>query len=183
MDALRETFFESPFYAYLVLAIVAIALGTIWYARRQTVWLVLLAVVVVLGGAVFVVERTVVTDREQILEALQGITEAVERHDLPAAGQYLDDSFRGWMGNKARALDIAQDVCQAHGVRSVDLFGRTEVEFPQRGRAKCRVRTVVLFGKSAVPDGRTLIAWETEWIKRGGRWRVRYAKPSTEVFR
>jgi hypothetical protein len=183
MDSLRETLFESPFYAYLLLAIVGIALAAIWYARRQTVWLVLLGVVVVLGGVVFVVERTVVTDREQILEVLHEIAGAVERHDLPAAGQYFDDNFRGWMGTKARALVIAQDVCEAHGVRSVSLFGKTEVRFTRPGRAECRVRTLVLFGKSTPPDGRTLIAWETDWIKRDAGWRVRYAKPSAEAFR
>jgi len=82
MESLRETFFEDPFYVYVFLALLGLVVVGVWYSRRRTGLLLWLALLGAIGAGVYVLERAVVTDREQIRAALDEMAAAAARQDM-----------------------------------------------------------------------------------------------------
>jgi hypothetical protein len=81
-------FLETPWPAMLIGGLAALMIGSGWLRTGQT-WLLylLLAILALTVGAV-VLERLVVTDREQVDATLHEIARLVEKNDLEAAFQY-----------------------------------------------------------------------------------------------
>jgi len=175
MDALETIFFEKPLYVYLTLGIAAVALGAVWYGRRKAIWLAAASAAIVLGAGVFVVERLVMTDREQIVAALDEVAAAAQREDVPAAMGYVDREYAGWMRDKRHVRLRAEAVVKTRGIRYINFRSGPEVTITQPGQAETRFTVVVYYGKSDPPDGRVVLAWRLDWIKRSAGWRIRGA--------
>ena len=171
MDSLTRTFHEDPFYVYLALGVVAVAFGVVWYERRRPKWLLGVLAAALLAGGIFLLERLVVTDREQIIEALDEIADAVEREDIEAVGAYLDDDFGGWRPSKTIALRAAKAAISRYQIAKVQYWGDREVTVTNPERAEARFRTMIQYGGR----NRVLLEWKLTWVKRDDGWRIRRA--------
>ena len=177
MESLRSTFFEDPFVVYVVLILVAIVMGGMWYGRRERKWLLGLIVPVALAGGVFLLERAVVTDREEIWTALDEIAEGVKADDVEAVAKHLDEKFTG-MGlgplrlGKAATLVKVKALMALYAVGEMRYTGRREVTFTGPGLARSRIQTLVFYDRP-VEGGRVPMNWEVEWVKGEAGWKIR----------
>ena len=181
MNALRHTFFEDPFYVYALLAVAAAATAVVWYRRREVKLLLAAAMLVAIAAGVYLLERAVVTDREQILAAYDDIARAVAHHDIDRLAAWLDGKYRGWGGPKLAAAAAAKAAAKAYNVREVRYVGEIHIAVAGR-RADSRVATLILYGDSAERPARALLGWEVEWVKRDADWRIRRATTSDSVL-
>jgi hypothetical protein len=171
MDSLARTFSEDPTYVYVALGAVALVCGVVWYERRRPGLLLGVLAAAALAGGVFLAERLIVTDREQILRALDEIADAVEREDIDAVGTYLDDNFGGWRASKSIALAAAKVAVARYQVGKVQYWGDREITISGPERAECKFRTLIHYGGR----NRVLLEWKLTWIKRPQGWRIRRA--------
>src|SRR5215211_577876 len=81
--------FENPWPSVVAGAIVALAFGLMFLRSGRTAWLVAMAGVLVSLALLVVVERAVVTDREQVELTLEEIAVALERNDSDKVVDYI----------------------------------------------------------------------------------------------
>jgi len=169
MESLRRALFEDPLYVYVSLAFVELALVGIWHARRTGRRLAYLAVPVVLAVAVFAMERLVVTDREQILQAMQDIAGHIEAGSFDPVAEHIDEQLTGAYGDKGQVVQAGRRILTLYDIKSLRYLNpRVDVAGDQ---AVLRVTTVIVFQRQAA-GGRTAMSWRLRWIKRSGGWRI-----------
>jgi len=173
MDSLRRVLFEDPFTVYLVLVFVEIALVGAWYAQRRRVWLGRMLVPVALAGGAFLLERAVVTDREQIRRALEETAAAAERRDFAAFASHLDEKYRGCGGRKPEAVALAEASVLKYKIRQVKIAGDPQIDVAGDSRADATVRTIVCYAAGAGGAGRYALGWRLELVKRPDGWKIR----------
>jgi len=168
---MKEAFFESPFYVYLTLAFAELVLVVVWHEKRTRAWALSLLIPVLLTGAVVLVERLVVTDREQIIAAARDIAAAVETRDLERIPQHLDDKFSAKLPGKRIDRDKAVAEINAkisrRNITGVN-FRKTDIEVTG-SEAKMHTTTILIYGEEG---SRTSLIWDITWIKRAGRWKI-----------
>ena len=170
MESLKRALFEDPFYLYATLVFVALAMAGVWHARRSRAWLVALAVTVLLAAAVFVTEKLVVTDREQIRRALTEIARHIEAANLDGVWEYLDEDLSGAYGDRDDAVESGRNTLRVYKIKSLRYVNpRVSV---QGDRAEVRVTTVIDFEVRGTGGG-TALKWRLGWVKRPGGWRIR----------
>ena len=169
---MSETFFESPLYVYVTLVLAELVLGVIWYESRKGKWVLGLLGPPMLGLAVGLVEHFVVTDREQIVAAVEEIAEAVETRQLHRMPQHLDEQFTATLGGMRITKDEVVAVCNANvskwSIREVNFHGM-QVEITGR-EARMEVTTFLVYGREG--NLRSSLMWDITWIKRQGRWLI-----------
>ena len=189
MESLRETFFEDPFYVYVFLALLGLVVVGVWYSRRRTGLLLWLALLGAIGAGVYVLERAVVTDREQIRAALDEMAAAAARQDMDAIARHVDEKFRVFDSYVGRGLGKAATLLAARGalamwsIREVRFVGDPEddLQIDGRSHAEGTVRTTLLYGKGKLPR-RYYRAWRLEWVRRADGWKLRRAELSDDVM-
>ena len=169
---MRETFFENPLWAYVVLGLAAVVLLAVFLERRTPRRAALLLVPVVLAGLTFLVERVVLTDREKIVRAAEDIAHAVETGRTEEIPRYLDGKFvarlRGLPVIKPAVVAVCRSETSAWGIVGVSLHN---VQVQVTGmQAKMHVNSIISFGEGG--RQRTGIIWDVLWIKRGQEWLV-----------
>ena len=175
MDSLKRTLFEDPFTIYLVLVLVEVVLAGAWYGRRRKVLLMWMLAPALLAGGTWWLERTVVTDREEILAALDEIARAVERGDVVALAEFLDDDYRGWGARKAGAVAMAKAATLKWNVREVTYGPAPQIELHGSDRADSLVRMTVRYTTTGEGLASWPLGWRVEWVRRSGGWKVRRA--------
>lgn len=175
MDSLRTALFEDPFYIYLALILVGIAMAGAWYGQRQRVWLLRMLVPVALAVGVCLLERAVVTDREQIRLALEEVAAAAERSDFGTFATFLDEKYHGWGGRRAEAVALAEASILKWRIHQVQIVGEPEIDITGGNLADVSVRTVVHYAGSGSGAGRYALRWRMEWVKRPDGWKIRRA--------
>ena len=173
MDSLRRAFFEDPFYLYLALIFAEVALVGAWYGQRRKVWLGRMLVPVALAAGVYLLERAVVTDREQIASALEATAAAAERRDFGAFATYLDEKYRGWGGRKSEAVALAEASVLKYRIRQVEITGDPQIDITGGNRADVAVRTIIHYTTGASGPSRYALGWRLEWVKRPDGWKIR----------
>jgi hypothetical protein len=174
MEPLKTLFFENPFYVYVTLGVAELVLTAIWWERRTPRWRQVLLIPPVLAGLVLLVERLVVTDREQLLADVREIARGLEMHQSETLDRYLDDDFRGYLGgreiDRKAAIETADQAVKGMGVSSVSL---RDVEVQVNGAtARMRGEAWLTFQAPNIGVGRGRLEWEVVWRKRGGQWRI-----------
>jgi len=170
MSWLETTFFESPFYVFVTLGFLELALAAVWYERRGRRLLAALAGPPVLAGVVALVAAVVQTDREQIVAALREIAADVEAGRIDAVRTYLDEDYSGHGMTRQGALDLAGDAVERYGVRSLKLTG---VSVAVSGdSAEGRVTTLIAARGSLLGDRPVPYTWDLRWRKRPTGWRI-----------
>jgi hypothetical protein len=170
METIRANFFEDPLYVYIALAFVELVLVAIWYERRTRAWAMWLLSPAVAGGLVLAVSTLVVTDREQILAAAGRIARDLEAGSLAAAGEYLDEGYRGLGGDKQGALAAGRAAIQAYRIQSIR-FTRMNVEVTSR-QARMHAATIIELVSREWGSGGAALVWDVRWVKRKDGWRI-----------
>lgn len=170
MPAMKATFFEDPAYVYAALVVAEFVLVVVWLSRRNRRWATMLVVPLILGGAVFGLERLVVTDREELVAAAGQIAQDFEAASTAAAERYLDDDLRGSFRSKRAALAAGRLAIERYGLAGVRF---TKLEVRVSGlQATMHASTIILFNRSDIGPGRVSLIWDVHWIKRPQGWRI-----------
>lgn len=171
---MSETFFENPIYVYIALGLAELVIAAVWYERRNRRLILAMLIPPVLAIGVAVVERLVVTDREQIMAAAGQMAEAVERRQLDRIVEHIDDEFSSGARmfslsiTKANIVAFANSRISRYSISSIKL-AKVGVEVTGR-TAKMHLLTMVHHGQ----DGRakTPLIWDIVWIRRRDGWRM-----------
>jgi len=172
MESIKHTVFEDPTYLYVFLALVALAIGAVWYERRSRTLLACLAIPVALAGAAYLVARYVETDREQIIRLLNEMADDISAGSVDRVEDVLDDSFTGAYANKAAAVKAGREAIKTFKISKV-LCLNPDVAV-EGERATMHVTTMfdyVMDGQR----GRASLVWDMRWVKRGDSWRLAWA--------
>lgn len=170
MEGIKHTFFEDPTYAYVALGLAVVVLAAIWFERRDHRLLLGMLAPLAVAGAVFLVERMVVTDREEIIAVSGRIAAHIEGGQVEEAAAWLDDGPLGIWESREAAIKQAEAFLHEHPIQRVAL-SRHDVEVQGR-RATMKVTTVIEFGGQGTGQ-RVLLAWDLEWVKLASGWRIR----------
>ena len=174
MDSVKKTLFEDPFTVYLVLVLVEVVLVGLWYGQRKKAYLAWMLAPAVLAAGAWWLERAVVTDREQILAALDEIARAAERHDTDTLAGYLDEDYRGWGVRKIGAVALAKAATLKWRVRKVTFLGTPEIDVRGKDQADATIWMMVGY-TGGLGEGNYPLGWRAEWVKRPDGWKVRRA--------
>ncbi len=168
MDEMKRILFEDPTYLYVALAVAELVLAGICYERRSKRLAILLAVPVLLAGAVFAIERTVVTDREQIIAAFREIVADIEKGNTAAFEKYVDDEFSAgaYISDKESAVNRLKMEVKKSGPITRIKINRVVVDDAGATR-KMRAGIMVVAGEYKLP-----LLLNLYWIKRGDEWRI-----------
>jgi len=170
MESLETTFFESPFYVYVALGFLELVIAAVWYERRRRTWAIALVVPPLLAGVVAIVAAAVVTDREQIVNALAEIAADVEAGRVDAAEHYLDEVYAGYGQSKAEVVAMTRSAIARYQLQSIELKRLTVTV--AGGSADAEVTTHVKLQGSVIGGHTMPVHWRTRWRKRPSGWRI-----------
>jgi len=123
-----------------------------------------------LAGGVFMLERFVVTDREQLIMHARQIAQQAQIPSVQAIEQLIDADYRGWGFDRDGAVKLVWTSLETFSVRSVR-FTKMYVEV-SADRAQMHAGTIVEYSAGQFGDGHTSLIWNVEWIKRLAGWRI-----------
>ena len=171
--ALRELFFEDPFWLYVILALVELGSLVVWwrsYEGKGKRWLVL---PLVLAGLIFGVESWVETDREKIQQAVHQIARDAGAGRFEFLEERMAEEFRGdFQGSEIQmeeGLDLAKRFSREQGLTHVEV---RDVDVKVEGKRAFTVVVTRMNLRSLGPRATLLLRWEVDWVKVGGRWKV-----------
>ncbi len=157
--------FEGRLAVYLFLAVVALVFVALYWRTRKRYWFLPVAVMGLLLGAYFLMDRLVETRPEQITRKLREMADAVQRRDADTIFRHVAQDFR--VGSLDRASFRAYvETAFSRGVTSLRVW---EFQFPDdAGR-------VVLFAKPEAPALGTTPHYlvRAEFVREGAEWRLR----------
>ncbi len=169
---LQSLFLENPLKLYLLLGLIEVILAACWYARRNPRLLYALIAPPVLAVTIGIVAHCVVTDREQIAQAMGEIGEGVCHNCLAPASRYLDPSYNvplplpiGGTLNRDQLLGLANVAIQNHHVSDIS-FGQVETKIAGHNA------TTLLETRVSINEGSFYISWKLQWAKRPDGWRI-----------
>ena len=156
---------ETAWPPAIACCLVAIAWGVLWGQRNQSRAVGGVLVGLLLAGLCFVIERQVVTPREQVE---QRVTELVENFEQRRRDQVIE-AFSPQAAQLRRVAGNALDLVQVRGMKVKDL----EVELVSRGTeaiSHFRANGQVMFmGNDA---GHRPSRWKLVWRREEGTWRI-----------
>jgi hypothetical protein len=132
--------FEGQTRVYIVLAAFAVFLLLVWWQTRQR-WLILaVAVVVALLGLYAILDKTVETDREQLVRKVQAMADAVNAGAVDALFENISDEFRSPRGeDKEQFRATIANYIKSGMVRNVRVWDIVCEESPSREHPPARV--------------------------------------------
>ncbi len=174
MDLLRSILFESRAQLAALSLVLMGAAYALWLRMsppgRSRVW----AGAAGLIAALFVIQSTVVTDRERVRSALDGFVSAIEKRDERVMAEAIDADFD------------SDGIDQAGMLRYVlDAARKLEVRDSRLGSVSIRIdgdlALVELAATATVRlDGTPFRAagkWDLSWARRGECWKLLAARP------
>ena len=173
-----ETLLESPLPVIVLGIVVEAILGVVYLNNRRASLIAAMVGVLVVVAAGVLVERWVMTDREQIEATLEGAAEALGANDLDQVLLFIDPEADKTIGiaranmllvtihsAKVNGLEIeinrftSPPMAQTRFVGLVDFEGSPGVnQFVSRGRLVLKFEVEMVF-----KDGRWLIGDNTKW--------------------
>ncbi len=159
--------FEGQLTVYILLgAALGLALALWWNDQRQRHWLVVAAIALVLLGVYYLLDRVVVTKRENLQQTVQAMTDCVKDHKLDIAFAHISDQFRTPAGRtKDEFRNLAEDEIRTGRVKGVKIW---DIQFPNGVQRDRETRVTFLFKLQADLGGKeemyflcdALFAWE-----------------------
>lgn len=168
---MMETLLENPFPAILVGGLLTAILAGGWLRTGRNSLVVAMLVAIALTIAAVLIERFVVTDREQITAALHEIAKLVEQNDVDAA---LDYAYSG----APQVRRQADAELRRYEFSLVDIKRNLTIEVdsrsdPPQARAEFNVVVVVTVRNQGLTDFTAARFCEvTLYKEQDGRWRV-----------
>ncbi len=86
--------FEGRLAVYLTLAALAIVLLGAWWSTRRGVWLGWVAVVLAAAGIYYLLDRLVLTDHEQVEQAVRTMADGIGTRNTQTVMSQLSEQFR-----------------------------------------------------------------------------------------
>jgi len=158
-------FTENPWPPIVILAIAAIACLAAWTSQKRGFWLVggILSVAAIV--AVYVFERSIVTDAERVEQSVHALVAAYSRKDRDGTLAFFSVQAPELRGRVEQALSLVE---LPNGIDIKDMRVRTTNE---NTRAFSHFRangTVLVHGVSTHVASR----WELTWQKEEGQWKI-----------
>jgi len=165
--------FEDPTWLYVILAMVWIVLAGLWWSRRSKMLAVSLCIPVLAVGALILVDHLVVTDREEIVQALGDLSGHLDNRRYDALADCLADDFStpGLENNtgKFAVENLCKVTCERFKVTRF-IIKSVDVDISSDGiAATVTVGTLVFTdgGSSRIP-----IRWIMQMVKKDDRWLI-----------
>jgi hypothetical protein len=161
---------ENPLVITVVGGVLATLALVVFLARRSLASLLTLGGILVATLLLILVERLVLTDREQVETALESVLAAVEANDMPAALTWIDSA----------AVNVRADVQALMPLVKVDkarTLGDIEVTVddaadPPTAMSRFRAFLDGVHGSSGMRVAYFNQQVDVQWIKRGERWLI-----------
>ncbi len=160
-------FTENAWQPMLLFTLLAMISGMVWYRRLQSRYLIIMTCFLLIAGASWAIERTVVTAREQVQNSVTGIVTAFQQRDLDLTVSFISE----------RAEDLKILIGTAYNIVEVkDDMRLTDIEVEllnQKTRAKSRFRVnATVEALQGNFTGHQPTRWETTWQLEGGEWKM-----------
>ncbi len=168
-----SSFFENPIPIYAVGAVLITLCGLVFLNRRSLVSLVALVVACLGVLALVVLERLVVTDREQVEQAVAEIMLAIEQNDLSGVLALVDPA----------ANQVRSDIEVMMPAANVTDTGFTSLEIEMNGGAEPDSAEARFQGKLDgvhKQSGSRIFYFDVVklyWTKSGDRWLLEDYQP------
>lgn len=160
-------FTETAWPPIMILATVAGAGVAMFFTTQRVKYLVALAPLLVLGPIIYIYEQRIVTDREQVEDAVYAVTAAFERQDRTDMLEYIGAQEIVLQNIAAWAMDHVQPDGPLNvtdvSVRMHNNNTRADSHFRVNG-------PISVLGMGKV--GHRASRWELTWQKEGGNWRI-----------
>lgn len=158
-------FTENPWPPIFILAILACVLGAAWLSQRRGIWLIGAALALGGCGAIFFVERGIVTEGERVETNVLQLVSAFQKKDRPATLAFFSKQAPKWRDVAERALDTVKVE------DDLDVKDMSVRLFSEGSQAVAHFRangTVEYKGMRAHQPSR----WELHWQKEGTDWKI-----------
>ncbi len=164
-----ELMLESPWPALIVTGIIALVLISALLRSGEVKWLIAAVVALIVGGAAILLERYVVTEREQVEQTLDEIAALAVKNDVPGVVAHLVP--------EAREIQRLAEAELAHvtirevklGDLNVDVDAKSS---PPKATAKFIARVEGSDKRGTVGHNVFIQRMEVGFEKRDGRWLV-----------
>jgi hypothetical protein len=158
---------EDPTFLLIAVAIAAAGLIIAFLKTGRGLYLTWLGGVALLGLAVILIERFVVTDRELVADTLYGAAAALEANDVEAVVSYLAASGEALQ----REVRSRMRTTEVRLARIADLrIDFSPLEIPPKANATFLGR--LEFKASSVPLENLVRRVRVQLVKEGNRWLV-----------
>lgn len=162
-------FTETAIPPIAICSVIAVVLFIQWYLRRQSKYLVGLAITLAIMVGSYLIEISVVTPRERVEADLYGLANAFQNKQADATMDYISP----------RALPLRTLVLLALNTVTIDGELRiTDVEtemLADNSLAKTHFRANGAATYRGI-SGRAPTRWELTWQQIGGEWKVTEAR-------
>lgn len=158
---------ENPWPLMIGLSVVAVGLMLAWSSRRQTRFLVLAVVAVLLVAGVWELERRIVTERERLEICVLDLRDAVQAKEVVEALGFISHSELTLKALVAAGLAMVsfEDEIRITALETTLTSDDSIAETRFRANASLSV-----VGYGAVGHQPTL--WSLTWRKEGDEWRI-----------
>jgi hypothetical protein len=162
---------DDPSVVYLILGVLALVLGALWWLRRRPGYLIGMAVAAGLLVLAVLVSFWVDTDAKQIKRNLDHMAAAVGAHNVDEIFAYIsDDFFLDKRLDKAHFKQIAQGYLQGGQVSSLEVWDFVLVSQAQ-GTATVTYKAKP---KGAVFRGHEVFNCKATFVlDKDGQWRLK----------
>jgi ketosteroid isomerase-like protein len=158
-------FTETPWPLIVILGIAACACLAVWTSQKRGIWLIAVAILAADAVAVFVIEKSVVTEAERVEQQVFDLTGAFQRKDRDRVLSFFSLQAPELRKMANDALDL---VDFPNGIDVKDVSVRMSNE---NTRAVSHFRangTVSVKGFAQYSASR----WEVTWQKEGNDWKI-----------
>ena len=159
-------FTETPWPPIIILAIVAVVCLAAWASQKRGSWLVAGLLAVVAAVAVFLIERSVVTEAERVEQSVNALADAFQRKDREGTLSFFSLQAPELRAQVAQALDW---VDMPNGIDIKDTRVRTSNE-NTRAVSHFRANGVVSF--RGLGSSHAASRWEVTWQKEAAQWKI-----------
>jgi hypothetical protein len=157
----------------LLLGMVALGFGALWWVNRKRSWLIGCGVTLALMVLVFILSLVIVTDRKQIEGNIDGIRNAFNAGNTEDAAKFFDeivtvDTRYGAITRSNKELkELAKGTMQHYGVKQV---ATGKVDFEELAGSKAVVNFMVQADDDMGKTGRCRMEFERN---AEGKWLVK----------
>jgi hypothetical protein len=177
MDFLQRLFLEDVWRLAVLAVLVIGATAIAWYHRPERCkwWIPVLAVVVMAG--LFVVQRVVVTDREQIRGILFELVVACETEDVDRIIATIDEGYNADGLTYDVLVPLIRQGFEVVDVSEIRLLGLHIEPTGDEAVAKFAAIHRVDWGAGEQPYRSR---WELHWYHREAGWKIDWIRPIPE---
>lgn len=163
--------FENPIPLYAVSAVLVTLCALIFFNRRDLPSMVAMITVVLLAFSMIMLERMVVTDREQVERSVRDIMLAIEANDVPGVLELVDPT----------ADQVRSDVETMLPMVNVRDTGVTSLEVELTSSSEPPTATARFRGKVDLQKNEWRYVYfdrvDLQWIKKGDQWFMQGYQP------